>query len=293
MSLVLGSGGARGLAHIGVIRELEAQGFDVRSIVGCSMGALVGGFYAAGQLEHYERWVLELSEWDVLRFLDVSLHASAGMLKGDVLMDELRKVVGDRSIESLAIPFTAVATDLMARKEVWLRRGPLFDAIRASIAIPGIFTPQLINGRMLVDGGLLNPLPVAPATDREGELTIAVSLNGQEVSHPLGPDPAPVRAGSLEDYQQRIDRFLARIQTRFGIEQAPPQPPPMGLTDVLISAFDTMQSTISRFRLAAYPPDLVITIPRNVCRTQEFYKAQRVIEAGRYWTRQQLTQLAS
>lgn len=291
VNLVLGSGGARGLAHIGVIRELELKGFAVRSIVGCSMGALIGGFYAAGKLAAYEAWVLELTEWDVLRFLDISLSGGAGMLKGDLLMHELRNLVGECRIEQLAIPFTAVATDVLSRKEVWLRKGDLFAAIRASIAIPGIFTPQTINGRTLVDGGLLNPLPVAPATDREGELTVAVNLSGRAIAEPLGPHPPRVRRGSLEDYQSRIDSFLSKVQAKLGFESNDSEQHPIRLTDLLMSSFDTMQATIARYRLAAYPPDLLIDIPRNICQAHEFYKAERVIESGRYWTRQHLLQL--
>ena len=137
ISLILGSGGARGLTHIGVIRELERRGYVISSIVGCSMGALIGGFHAAGKLDAYEAWVTKLSEWDVLRFLDISLTSRSGMMKGDLIMDKLRALVGDVKIEDLPLRFTAVATDVVNHKEVWLSRGDLFDAIRASIAIPG------------------------------------------------------------------------------------------------------------------------------------------------------------
>jgi len=133
------------LTHIGVIRELEKHGYGISSIVRCSMGALVGGFYAAGKLAAFESWVTKLSEWDVLRFLDISLTSRSGMMKGDLIMNQLRALVGDVEIDDLPLPFTAVATDVVSKKEVWLSRGDLFDAIRASIAIPGIFTPKLID----------------------------------------------------------------------------------------------------------------------------------------------------
>jgi NTE family protein len=290
VSLILGSGGARGLTHIGVVRELEAHGYQIASIVGCSMGSLIGGFYAAGKLDDFESWVTTLSKWDVLRFLDISLTNRSGMMKGDLIMNELRALIGDTNIEDLPLPFTAVATDVVSKKEVWLSRGDLFDAIRASIAIPGIFTPKLIEGRSLVDGGLLNPLPVAPSTDDATDLTIAVSLAGREVSQPLGPNPLPPREGSIEAYRSRIETFIDTVQSKLGMEQAAEQgeEQPMPLTDVLMAMFDTMQAAISRYRLASYPPDILIDIPYNVCQTHEFYKAEQLIEAGRYWANEYL-----
>lgn len=290
VSLILGSGGARGLAHIGVIKELEARGYAISSIVGCSMGALVGGFYAVGKLASYESWVTRLAMWDVVRFLDISLTNRSGIMKGDLIMDQLRSLVGHRLIEDLPIPFTAVATDVVNKKEVWLNRGDLFDAIRASISIPGIFTPKEIDGRVLVDGGLLNPLPVAPATDERTDLTIAVSLAGRDVSHPCGPDVVPANSGGIEEYRSRIDRFIGTVQERLGIERPNDQVKARtpSLTDVLMGMFDTMQIAIARHRLASYPPDILIEIPNNVCQTHEFYKAAQLIEAGRYWTRENL-----
>lgn len=290
VSLVLGSGGARGLAHIGVIRELEERDYTISAIVGCSMGALIGGFYAAGRLAEYESWVTGLSEWDVLRFLDISLTSRSGMMKGDLIMNELRTLVGDLSIEDLPIPFTAVATDVINKKEIWLNRGDLFEAIRASIAIPGIFTPKLIDGRTLVDGGLLNPLPVAPATEDSTDLTIAVNLSGRELAEPLGPNPLPPRTDSIEVYRSRIEGFIGKVQNKLGLEPVDDtdEERPIPLTDVLMGMFDTMQSIISRYRLAAYPPDLLIDIPANVCKSHEFFKAEQLIEAGRYWAAEHL-----
>ncbi|MDM8547223.1 patatin-like phospholipase family protein [Candidatus Venteria ishoeyi] len=294
VSLILGSGGARGLTHIGIIRELEQRGYDIRAIVGCSMGSLVGGLYAAGQLDAYTEWVSELTEWDVLRFLDISLTIRSGMMKGDLIMDKLRELVGEQQIEDLAIPFTAVATDIIARREVWLGHGDLFEAIRASIAIPGIFTPQVVGGKMLVDGGLLNPLPIAPATDDWTDLTIAVSLSGRAVSEPLGPNPVPHKEHSIAAYRARIDNFLGVVQKNLGLEASDePEPQHLSLSSVLMSMFDTMQSAIARYRLAAYPPDVLIEIPENVCASHEFYKADQLIAAGHYWAQQALAQSPS
>ncbi|MGL6291265.1 MAG: patatin-like phospholipase family protein, partial [Silanimonas sp.] len=150
VALVLGAGGARGLAHIGVIEALEARGFEIAAIAGSSMGALVGGIHAAGKLEAYRDWADRLVRNDVLRLLDVTFGAS-GLIRGERVIGTLRELVGEHRIEGLPIPYVAVATDLATQREVWVQQGPLFDAIRASIAIPMVFTPHEVNGRELVD----------------------------------------------------------------------------------------------------------------------------------------------
>jgi len=290
VNLVLGSGAARGLAHIGVIRALEAEGYVIRSIVGCSIGALIGGFYAAGKLEAYTDWVKELSELDVLRFLDISLNNSPGMMKGDKLMNELKELIGEHKIEELSIPFTAVATNLDRQSEVWLNRGDLFDAIRASIAVPGIFTPHMHNNVMLVDGGLLNPLPVTPSTHENDHMNIAVSLCGHERKEPLGKIITSEKPTKITQFRGRIEGFLAQVSDALGIESDEPSRRHQSISDVLLGSFDTMQAAITRFRLAAYPPDILIDIPINICEPYEFYKASQLIESGEYWTRKYLAQ---
>ncbi|GAB5415832.1 MAG: patatin-like phospholipase family protein [Congregibacter sp.] len=186
--LVLGSGGARGLTHIGVVRVLKEHGYRIQSITGCSMGALVGALYVSGHLDEYEEWVSQLTRWDVLRFLDISLLGRAGMVKGDRLVERLSEWLGGVDMESLPIPLTVVAADIIARKEVWISRGDLMNAVRASIAVPGVFSPLVTHGRVLVDGGILNPLPIPPSRMDNSAIIVAVSLSGREVSHPFG-DP--------------------------------------------------------------------------------------------------------
>ena len=290
VSLVLGSGGARGLAHIGVIQELEQYGFDIRAITGCSVGSLIGGFYCAGKLDVFEEWVCNLSEWDVVRFLDISLTARDGMVKGDLAMDTLRNLIGDKQIEDLPIPLTAIATDIVNRKEVWLSKGSLFDAMRASMAIPGVFTPKKINGQVLVDGGLLDPLPSAPATSDGTDLTIAVSLSGRDMKEPYGPNPPEQPLSKIGRYRKSIDAFLDRVQETLGMETESKQQEEreLGLTDIMLGMFDTMQGAIERYRLAAYPPDVLIEIPNNICQTHEIFKARALVAAGRYWAAEAL-----
>lgn len=288
--LILGSGGARGLAHIGAIREIEKRGYEIRSVIGCSVGAIVGGCYCAGKLDKFEEWVCNLSEWDVVRFMDFSLFTKNGIMKGDLLTATWRELVGDTSIEDLPVSFAAVATNLNDHKEVWLTRGNLFDAIRASMAIPGLVTPMEIDGKTLVDGGLLNPLPGAPTYLDGTQFNIAVSLAGRDVEEPFGPNPPEPKENSIDHYRKSIDDFLGSVQKKLGIvsTKRKEEEAELGVTGVMLEAFDAMQKTIARYRLAAYPPDILIEIPNNVCRTLEVYKARRLIYAGEHWAREAL-----
>lgn len=284
VSLVLGSGGARGLAHIGVIRAIEKDGWAIEAISGSSMGALIGGFYAAGKLDDFTEWVLELTEFNVLRFLDIA-WGGAGMLKGQMLMKTLQAFIGKHRIEDLPIPLTIVATDVIRRKEVWLTRGDLFDAIRASIAVPMVFTPHLVNGRPLLDGGILNPVPIAPTLQDTTEAVIAVSLAGVEKKLGGGSrDSAANRERKpRHHYRKKIDNFMDRLQGRLGAGDAPlEQHPNLSLTNAALLSLDAMQASIARCMLAAYPPDLLIEIPIDTCGVYEFYRAREIIETGEF-----------
>lgn len=245
VSLVLGSGGARGLAHIGVIHVLEEKGYKITSIAGCSAGALVGGVYAAGKLAEYEEWVRRIRKFDMINLLDIA-WVGGGLVKGDKVIRIMRELVGERLIEDLPIPFTAVATELESGREVWLSEGPLFDAIRSSCSLPIFFTPAKFKGTMLVDGGVVNPVPIAPVFDDHTDLTLAVNLGGRPR---LDPAPEPRKSISA--------------------------------TEVAYLVFDAMQSTIARQKLAAYPPDLTIEIPRDAAKTFEIHRAAEIIDLGR------------
>ena len=178
VALALGSGGARGYAHIGAIRELHDRGHRVVHLSGSSMGAVVGGMTAAGRLDEFETWVRGLSQRDVLRMLDVTF-TGGGAIRGDRIMEALGGLLGRVRIEELPIPFTAVATDLRARREVWFTRGPLDLALRASFAIPSVISPTVVAGRLLVDGGVTNPVPMEPLASAEADMVMAVALNGR------------------------------------------------------------------------------------------------------------------
>ncbi len=292
ISLVLGGGGARGLAHIGVIRVLERRGWTIGTIAGSSMGALVGGFYAAGKLDDYVDWVLDLTEFNVLRFLDIAWGA-AGVLKGQMLMDTLEAFVGRHRIEDLPIPLTIVATDVLSRQEVWLTRGDLFDAIRASIAVPTVFTPHLIDGRPLLDGGILNPVPIAPTLQDPTDAIIGVSLSGAPRRIGEGNTPPPPRPieQPRHPYRKKIDAFIEQLQESLGLgetESGVGETPSLSFADTALLSLDAMQASIARCKLAAYPPDLLIEIPIDTCGAHEFYRAAEVIEAGEYWAERAL-----
>jgi len=175
VALVLGSGGARGYAHIGVIDEILARGYTIDCIAGCSMGAVVGGIYAAGKLREYRAWIEGLDYLDLLRLVDPSF--SLGAIRGEKVFGRVREMLGEVNIEDLPIPFTAVATDLTNQQEIWFQEGSLELAMRASAAIPSLFTPVVQDNRVLVDGGLLNPLPIVPVVSSHCDLIVAVNLN--------------------------------------------------------------------------------------------------------------------
>lgn len=275
VSLVLGSGGARGLAHIGVIHWLEENDFKIKSIVGCSIGAVIGGIYAAGKLDVYEQWVRCLTKVDIVTLLDLSWDKS-GLVRGDKLVNTLIGLVGEKLIEDLPISFTAVATDLKGQKEVWIRSGSLFDAMRASFAIPLFFTPSKLKGIDLVDGGVLNPVPIAPTSGDETDITIAVNLNGPAESpiEPVEASAAPQSPSS--PFREKINRFISRLRTPVASGGSRD----WGPYEIAIQGFEAMQSTIARQKLAAYPPGVVIDIPRSACKMLEFDRAAEMIALG-------------
>jgi len=273
VALALGTGGARGLAHIGAIEAVVAAGYRITAVSGSSMGALIGGIYAAGKLDVYRDWVCALQKMDVLKLVDWTL-SGAGLIKGDRIIDVLRELIGAVNIEELPIPFTAVATDLDREREVWLTRGPLFDAIRASIAIPTIFRPHPVHGHRLVDGGLMNPLPLTPLLQSPSDYTVAVNVNSAPET--LAASRTPVKQSARTGLRSRITAFVKRTIGNHDDKIAEP-----GWMDTLTQSLDLMQENLTGFRLAADRPDLVIEIPRNASAVYEFYRASELIELGR------------
>ncbi len=272
VSLVLGSGGARGYAHIGVIEVLEESGYEIKSISGSSMGALIGGLYAAGKLQAYKEWVLTLDIFSVLKLIDFSF-ATTGVIKGDKVFDVLETLVGKNvKIENLPIDFTAVATDIDTQKEVWFQEGDLLTAIRASIAIPTVFTPITSqNNHPLVDGGILNPLPTVPLLADTNDLLIAVNLNGEKSADKSLQNMVPKE----ESMQAKVTEFL---QKNFFTDKEENE---LNYFTIVSKTIETMQNLITRYELAAHQPDILMEIPKNLCGFYEFHEAQKIIEYGR------------
>jgi NTE family protein len=273
ISLVLGSGGARGLAHIGVIRWLEENGYQIKSISGCSMGAVIGGIYASGKLNEFEQWVCAIKKMDIVSLLDISWRKN-GLVKGDKIIDTLIDLVGDQKIEDLPIPYTAVAADVTGEKEVWLQSGSLFAAIRASISLPMFFTPFAINGVDLIDGGVLNPVPIAPTFSDQTDMTIAVNLGGPATL--LVPKEIEQAERKTSIFQEKISRYINKFQSSLISDTVLD----LSAYEIANQAFDAMQGTIARQKLAAYPPDHIVEIPRNACGTFEFDRASEMIQLG-------------
>ncbi|TBU96020.1 patatin-like phospholipase family protein [Stutzerimonas kirkiae] len=305
-ALVLGSGGARGYAHIGVIEEIEARGYEIGCIAGCSMGAVVGGIHAAGKLDQYREWVESLDYLDVLRLLDPSF--SLGAVRGEKVFARVREIIGDIDIEDLPIPYTAVATDLTNQQEIWFQEGSLELAMRASAAIPSLFTPVIQGKRMLVDGGLLNPLPIVPVVSSHCDLIIAVNLNGNnhkqyplpEISRPGRFDTVINSISSRLPFLRRSARDLEEHIARLQDDEQPPSVPtgqgapksaegavvidvggPASLLELINQSFEVMQSSLTQYKIAGYPPNVLINVPRRACRFYEFYKAPELIALGR------------
>jgi NTE family protein len=309
VALALGSGGARGYAHIGVIEALRARNYEVVGVAGSSMGAVVGGLEAAGRLDEFADWAKSLTQRTILRLLDPSISA-AGVMRAGKILDAVRDILGPVAIEQLPIPYTAVATDLLAGKSVWFQRGPVDEAIRASIAIPGVIAPHEVDGRLLADGGILDPLPMAPLSAVNADLTIAVSLSGSEAITSREAEPG---AGvewlnrMMRSTTALLDRPTARaVLGRFGVPAAdaenwpddpdaePPddddaaaladiaaEVPKLGSFEVMNRTIDIAQAALARHTLAVYPPDLLIEVPRSTCRALEFHRALEVIATGR------------
>ncbi|MFC4261227.1 patatin-like phospholipase family protein [Marinobacter lacisalsi] len=322
VALALGSGGARGYVHIGAIEVLEERGYEIVAISGCSMGALIGGMYAAGKMQDYKDWVTGLGQFDVLKLLDVTLN-SVGAIRGEKVFSVVREMLGDIRIETLPLAYTAVATDLLGHREIWFQEGPLDQAIRASIAIPGLVTPVVLNGRVLVDGALLNPLPIMPTISAHADLVFAVNLSGEDDTAQRIPDAA----FRPQEEDTELDEWVGKIRDKasrwldwdalrsFGGKPSKGDSPEkkledevrdqvqekpsthrdpwretgtinweklgIGKFDIMNLTIETMQSALVQYKLAGYPPDLLVNVPKNSCRTYDYHKAPEMIQIGR------------
>lgn len=276
VGLALGSGSARGWAHVGVIRALEQAGIRPDIVCGTSVGALVGAAYAAGELDRFEQWLLGMRVSDVVGFMDVSL--SGGMLKGERLMDFFRRSFVDRPIEELGMPYAAVGTALHTGAEVWLREGSTVGAVRASIALPVLFTPVLRDGTMLVDGGLVNPVPVSLARAMGAEVVIAVDLSSDILGRHLTADT------QVEAPDSPIGEWVHKLQENLGgliSADSLDEPKLPSMLDVMASSINIMQVRITRSRMAGDPPDVIVSPRLAHLGLFDFHRAKEAIDEGK------------
>ena len=292
VALVLGSGGARGLAHIGAIEALEERGYTITSVAGCSMGSIIAGMYAAGQLKEAKEWFLQVDKQLILRMMDINLLSGNSLVKGQRIIQELEKVVPDRPIEDLNIPCTLVASDMVSTEEVIFRTGSLFEAVRASISIPLFFAPVQMGERLLIDGGILNPLPLHAVERTEDDILIAMDISGKD-SMPLEmemPDPIDVEGKlaeisakgipvpkSWETQLRQLGKRVDDIRQRRASD--------IGRKFSFVSMLDRMsdmqiqQNTLLALRLT--PPDVHAVMRQYAYNTFDFDKAEEIIAQGK------------
>ena len=296
IGLALGSGSARGWAHIGVLRALLDAGIRPDVVCGASVGAIVGAAYATGELDRFEAWVRSMDRRKVMSYMDFNL--AGGMLKGERLVAFMRAHFDDRPIEALTTPFAAVATALHSGDEVWLRSGSVADAVRASFALPGLFTPVWREGRLLADGGLVNPVPVSLARALGADVVIAVDLNHDKLGRYFrgnagAPEPPAPRSAWVQSLQQGLGALWphggAPAEDAGGTEPALPLP---SLLSVLSDSIQVMQVRITRSRMAGDPAEAVIAPRLSHLGLLDFHRADEAIAVGRAATEEVLAQLA-
>ena len=291
VALVLGSGGARGLAHIGAIEALEERGYTITSIAGCSMGAIIAGMYAAGQLQEAKEWFLRVDKQLILRMMDINLLSSNSLVKGERIIQELEKVVPDRPIEELNIPCSLVASDMVNTEEIVFRSGSLFEAVRASISIPLFFKPVQIDNRLLIDGGILNPLPLHVVERTEGDILVAMDISGKDAM-PMDTEYEPIdvdgRIAAIEakgvDVPDGLEEQLRQLGKRIdAIRQR--RAKDLGRNVSFVSLLDRMsdmqiqQNTLLALRLT--PPDVHAVMRQYAYNTFDFDKAEEIIADGK------------
>lgn len=275
IALVLSGGGARGIAHIGVIEELQKRGYEITSIAGTSMGALIGGMYAAGKLEEYKEWMCSLDKMKVFSLVDFTF-SSDGMVKGDKVLNAIMEFVPDTNIEDLKIAYSATAADIENHKEIVYRSGSLYEAIRASIAIPMVITPVIKDNAIIVDGGVVNNLPISNVNRNKGDLLVAVYVNANV-------PPVKLKISKKEKkekksvYLQKLNEFYEHLN----IISPKPKKEKIGYFTLIDKAIVSASLQMVQLTIEKNPPDILVNISRDTCGTYDFYRAEELVEIGR------------
>ena len=285
VQLVLGSGGARGIAHIGVIDRLIEDGYEIIEVYGCSMGSVIGGMYCAGFLPEYRDWLIRQTKSDIYGLFDITFSMQ-GFVKGERIFGVLEQITGKQQIETLPIPFTAIATDMLSRKEVHFTSGDLYKALRASTGIPGVFKPVADNNNLFVDGGVLNPLPVNLVKRRDDAIIVAVNLNGpnNEISHDsIVPETSVSEEIEDESWEivSKLRRYLSMTPKDEIKQDREPPPPSFTMFEILDASYDATLDRLVDVMLQFYPADVVVQIPRSAAAVFEFYRAAELIDLGK------------
>lgn len=270
VALVLSSGGARGVAHIGVIEGLLENGFEISSISGSSMGAVVGGVYAAGKLTEYKEWVCNLDKLDVFKLLDFTL-STQGFVRGERVFNEMKTFISDQDIEDLKIPFAAIATDIVNKKEVVFNSGSLFKAIRASAAIPSVLTPSIVDNLELVDGGVCNPLPVNHVSRKPADILVVCDVNADV--------PNLLKEKKMEEVS-RFKPFFEKWNNLFPKGEVT-KPKRLSMFDLFTRSVDMMQDMMTEYIIEQTKPEIVVRVSRDTCGTFEFHRSAELIEYGK------------
>lgn len=290
VSLVLSSGGARGLAHVGVIEELEERGYQISQIAGCSAGALVGGMYAAGKLTEFKNWICHLDRIDVFSLMDFTF-SSRGFIKGEKVYSALKKVVPDCQIEDLAIPFSCNAVDVHSGEEFVFEKGGLYQAIRASGSIPSVFLPAYADNKTLIDGGVLNPIPISLIKYQPEDLLVVVDVNGLDSEFIAPPKKDAKGNRFINNLPSWMIEYKNKMSQYFPEEKPGEKDTSYSTLNLVKRSFDLLQDRFCELLLEKHPVDVQIKVARKQAGTLEFYRAAEMIEIGRIKAKKALDKL--
>ncbi len=285
VSLVLSGGGARGIAHIGVIEELEKQGFEIDAVAGTSMGALIGGVFALGKMKEFKEWLYTLDRLKTFNLVDFTL-STQGLVKGEKVLQKMKDFIPDANIEDLPVYYRAIATDIKNSEEVVFSKGSVYQAIRASMAIPTVFTPVKMEDRLLIDGGVINNLPINHAKRTPDNILVAINVNADKPV--VRPTTADEDKSNQKIYLKKMNEFyqhLKKINPLSGSDSKD-----LGYFDLINKTLNLMTNQMAQLLMNYYTIDMEINISRDSCGSFDFYRAKEQVEIGQYEANESITE---